>query len=176
MLKEYYASKALARASITVVNYNVNTKLATIRMQAKPLYALMAADKGRIKVGHQATKIRETLEPRQCYHCQGYGHISINCPIKEKPEVCSKCGENHTTKECGSTHKACVNCIAAKRSDTGHRSTSNKCPIRKRQIQLLLKRIDYRGVEAPQHNNDQTPDGMDTSILEEEDDIHTAPQ
>lgn len=45
----------------------------------------------------------------QCYKCQGFGHIAINC---YRSEVCTYCSKNHNFKNCTASKKEykCINC------------------------------------------------------------------
>ena len=37
-------------------------------------------------------------KPTMCYHCQQIGHYEDRCPEAEKPKVCYRCGERHSTE------------------------------------------------------------------------------
>lgn len=77
----------------------------------------------------------------QCYRCQRFGRVSINCGM---PVRCVKCGEAHESREFSIPSKAemeklesvtgeetalptnrCVNCKV-----DGHSASSTECPLR----------------------------------------------
>lgn len=65
----------------------------------------------------------------QCYHCQRFGHSSLNCGYQPR---CVRCGKNHYAAECEKqreTPPTCANCSGA------HPANYRKCGV----YQELLK-------------------------------------
>ena len=83
--------------------------------------------KDRITMGITTCKIYDQFNVKRCNNCQGYGHFYKDCPTPET-NVCANCGNDHSTKDCTSTAKNCVNCSKAGKSDCEHRSDDPKCP------------------------------------------------
>lgn len=67
---------------------------------------------------------------RQCFQCQGYGHLGKFCRNKVK---CQKCGEEHNKTECANTVTKCANCKMA------HMANSDQCTERKREESIMDK-------------------------------------
>ena len=64
-----------------------------------------------IKLEWGVYKVRARYFATICYHCCKYGHVSDNCPNKDKDPQCRKCVENHSSRDCSSDVKKCVNCL-----------------------------------------------------------------
>lgn len=66
----------------------------------------------------------ESASPRQCYKCQGFGHVSKHCVKKGKCAWCSS--TRHTEAECelkkGKTGTRCANCSG------NHAAFDPRCP------------------------------------------------
>ena len=65
-------------------------------------------------------------EPRvtQCYKCQNFGHMAINCPNQQR---CLRCGDNHAVRDC-KTPKQQVQCINCRGE---HPAQYKGCPVYK---------------------------------------------
>ena len=84
----------------------------------------------------------------QCFHCQHLGHISTNCPHKDKDPVCMYCADFHSSKDCPTkgnkaSHK-CANCIHSnypniKKNAYTHNSVSSKCPTIERECKKIAE-------------------------------------
>lgn len=83
--------------------------------------------------GHQRVK--------QCYRCQGYGHISEICNFTPK---CCKCGGLHLTPDCehkGRITPTCANCGQA------HPSTYRGCIKNPYRLAIPIKIIYLRRLQ-----------------------------
>ena len=67
-------------------------------------------------------KFRSYNKVTQCYNCQGYGHVSMNCFRKSK---CMRCAGEQKSKSCTANKEniKCINC------GLGHLSNSKECSI-----------------------------------------------
>ena len=83
--------------------------------------------KDKVTMGITTCKIYDQYNVKRCNNCQGFGHFYKNCPTPET-NVCANCAANHSTKDCTSSTKHCVNCVKADMSDCNHRSDDPKCP------------------------------------------------
>ena len=65
-------------------------------------------------------------EPRvtQCYKCQNFGHMAINCPNQQR---CLRCGDNHAVRDCKIPKQQvkCINCRGE------HPAQYKDCPVYK---------------------------------------------
>ena len=55
----------------------------------------------------EARLYSHSLEMKQCYRCQGWGHTQTACG---KQERCGECAGSHPTKDCLKERVSCVNC------------------------------------------------------------------
>lgn len=64
----------------------------------------------------------------QCFKCQAYGHISINCFLKER---CLKCSQGHKHEMCNATSYTCANC------GLGHLANDPRCQVRTNYLDFI---------------------------------------
>ena len=91
--------------------------------------------------------------PRSCIACLSYSHLLKNCPAEKNTAICRTCGlnvgldvEESNTQgkriikkhECQSP--VCPNCSEGFNS---HRPTSNECPARQNEVQVIRIKIDH---------------------------------
>ena len=88
-------------------------------------------------------KMRARYFATICYHCCKYGHVSDNCPNKDKDPHCRKCAENHSSRACSSDVKKCVNCLRAGKSDVNHSANDLCCPILTAEIAKIKNMTDH---------------------------------
>ena len=55
----------------------------------------------------EARLYSHSLEMKQCYRCQGWGHTQTACG---KQERCGECAGSHPIKDCLKERVSCVNC------------------------------------------------------------------
>lgn len=90
----------------------------------------------RIKIGWVNCRIRERVEVKRCFKCQGYGHLARTCSGPERKNNCWKCGgENHRAKDC-KEKPSCMICKGNGAKDAQHTTGSSKCPA---YVEALLK-------------------------------------
>jgi len=79
------------------------------------------------------------MDIKQCFKCQGYGHLAIACKAKE---VCGLCAGDHDTRKCQTGKEKCVNCDR-KGLSSNHTATSATCPVRQREKEWVSKKTIY---------------------------------
>lgn len=91
-------------------------------------------------------KIFEHIYVKRCYKCLGFSHIAKDCKHEQK---CSKCGGSHKFSDCKSKKLCChaANEKLKTKSDTKHHAWSNICPVYKRRIESLVKKIEFNATE-----------------------------
>ena len=85
-------------------------------------------------------KIFDRYYTKQCYKCQGFGHMSKDC--KAIWQTCAKCGGEHKLSECTTVHEWCTNCDRAGNTNN-HRTYSSKCPIYSEEIKKAQNNTDH---------------------------------
>lgn len=97
--------------------------------------AVRILKKGRVKVGWTMCKVRERVDIKKCYNCQGMGHMARECKGPNRRDTCFRCGEkDHKAKECN-REEFCAVCEV-----TGHRVGTGRCP----EFRKALKRAKAR--------------------------------
>ena len=78
-----------------------------------------------------------TFKLIQCYHCLVLAdHVKNNCPHKDEPQVCGRCGESgHSSRDCSAAPQ-CHLCGKA-----GHPATARICPIYKNTFKLKMEEL-----------------------------------
>ena len=121
-----------------------------IALNQKPLQLLILTFQGtilpdRVPVAFEVCRTRPYIpNPRRCYNCQRYGHITKYC---KKPACCARCGSvTHThTKDSPCEEAAhCVNC------QQDHPAFDRKCPvwITEKEVQRLKVTKDINFPQA----------------------------
>lgn len=97
-------------------------------------------DRKKVVLGLSSCRVHEHVKMISCTRCQRFGHFARNCSA---PLACRICGEEHDFKECIQTQAnvKCINCTRANRAGanhlTRHRTTDERCPMRKQRIDAL---------------------------------------
>ena len=89
----------------------------------------------KITLGLSTCKIYDQYHVKRCNNCQDLGHYFKNCPNQDV-HICAKCGLNHSTRECTSSTRKCVNCTkrTLPEGECNHSADDQACPtIRKAQ-------------------------------------------
>ena len=63
----------------------------------------------KLTVGITVCKVYDRFNVRRCNNCQGLGHFYKECPTPNVP-VCANCAGSHSTNNCTSNNKVCINC------------------------------------------------------------------
>jgi ribosomal protein L12E/L44/L45/RPP1/RPP2 len=117
-----------------------NTPSSFVRLTTthKELYEEHIYKRKPLLIFYQRFYAVQEVKPRQCWNCQGLGHLAFDCP-ENKPK-CLQCGEPHRVKECTNVdrenniiHKTfCSNC-----KQPGHTASARVCPI----LQIHVKKL-----------------------------------
>ena len=71
----------------------------------------------------------------QCYKCQPFDHVAINC---KADTVCQKCAGNNLKKDCLNDKETCSNC------GEEHQSSSFQCEIYKQKQEVKIDKINSK--------------------------------
>ena len=95
-------------------------------------------------IGVNSCKVYDRKHTKRCNNCQLFGHFVANCPTPNK-HSCGKCSGDHSTKECDSTNRGCVNCKRNNLEHTSHSAFYHKCPTLLKYQELMEKsqKIDH---------------------------------
>ena len=86
-------------------------------------------------------RIYDHYMPYQCFKCQEFGHTATNC---RNNQVCPRCSEAHTARECRSTAVKCNNCTRKGYAENNHKTfDSNKCTVYKEEISKVRNNTDH---------------------------------
>jgi hypothetical protein len=107
----------------------------------------------RVFVGHEQVKFRDYLQPKKCFKCNKFSHLSRDCKTKQTEIKCTKCNEfGHETKKCRAEVAVaslpfCPSCHdSAKRTNAAdpklyaHWPDFSTCPTRK----ILIKKAQQK--------------------------------
>ena len=107
----------------------------------------------RICIDLQQHRVRDRFHILQCFHCQGFGHMSGSpyCKQKDSHSTCFYCAGSHSSKDCKRRKDKktdsikCNNCCNSKSSREKencktHNATDYLCPFYIREKQRLMSR------------------------------------
>lgn len=91
-------------------------------------------------------KYKNSRPAYQCFRCQAFGHIFINCNVSEK---CVKCAGNHKSEVCKATRLICANC------NQEHLASDQNCPARVKYLENIKKARESKTDSNPPPNTEQ---------------------
>ena len=109
--------------------------LATVGLRVtRPLSELLL-NKGHIHLGHFLCPVEKRYSVKQCFKCQGFGHVLKDC--KAVSPKCFRCAGDHYGRECDKRareFRKCSNCAESsnplfKSGAMSHNAASIDCPI-----------------------------------------------
>ena len=122
-----------------------SSKTAVLKM-APEIRSEIVKNGNYIFVGLKRCKAYDRFWVAQCYHCQGFGHISSACPKKNSNPVCAFCAGAHESKSCSEKHSPqCINCrrLGNPSSPTGHFASNSSCPVMMSQRQKIIENTNF---------------------------------
>ena len=91
-----------------------------------------------------------SLEMKQCYRCQGWGHTQTACG---KQERCGECAGHHLMKDCTKERTSCVNCGKAHRAWQRRACSTFQAFLddtKRRRIDLIMRTATARSTNNAQ--------------------------
>ena len=84
--------------------------------------------KDKLLMGVNTCKIYDRRQTKRCNNCQKFGHFVANCPTPNEAS-CGKCSESHSSNDCTSTERGCINCRRNNLEYNSHSAFYHKCPM-----------------------------------------------
>ena len=117
-------------------------KVAVLKM-APEIRALVCRN-GHIYIGLSRCKAYDRFWVVQCYHCQGYGHLSSECPKKHEDPCCTYCAGSHRSKLCNNKDQPkCINCSRNPTRSCNHYASSSDCPLMVQQRNKVIENTNF---------------------------------
>ena len=138
--------------SMKVIFVDTKDKIAVLQVTPK-IRELMKKNKDKVCLGLQRCLVKDRYHVVQCFHCQGFGHVSgsPHCKNKSGSATCFYCAGNHSSKEC--QHKKnrktdkikCCNCASSKNRNEkdacgSHKASDALCPFFIREKERMMSR------------------------------------
>lgn len=129
-------TKANYKKMMIIVEVNTETREKFLKME-------------KLKIGWSMCKVQDYIGIIRCYKCCGYYHFAKDCT---KKETCGNCANQHTTKECKSEIKKCVNCeekiksYRIKNLKSDHSAYDSNCPCLKKEIEKQREKIQCNDI------------------------------
>ena len=104
---------------------------------------LLHGNKDKVMLQWGVYKLRDRYHAVICYHCQRYGHVIANCKHREESAHCYKCAALHSSKDCNSDVKKCINCMRQKKESNDHSAYDSCCPILRNELIKIRDSTDH---------------------------------
>ena len=124
---------------------NNKSKTAVLKM-APEIRSQIVKDGSHIYVGLGRCRAYDRFWVTQCYHCQGFGHVSSGCSKRNTGPVCVFCADAHESRACTNKNSPrCVNCLKSGRpSDSiNHFASSSSCPVMVSQRNKIIEKTEF---------------------------------
>ena len=95
--------------------------------------------KDKLILGLTSCKVYDRFHVKRCNNCQKFGHYVRDCPTKDA-HICGNCTEGHSTYDCDSYVRKCINCVRENIDDVMHPTNSFDCPCFVKQQEFLKKK------------------------------------
>lgn len=101
-----------------------NADEATVGVKVSQQLCNLLLSKGFVHMGHSFSRVVERVFVKQCYKCQGLGHLISDC--KARTANCFRCGGSHFSRDCTTRTRADMKCINCEHSSNPHTRNSAK--------------------------------------------------
>ena len=121
------------------------SKTAVLKM-APEIRSQIVNDGSYIYVGLGRCRAYDRFWVAQCYHCQGFGHVSSGCSKKNAGPVCAFCAGSHESRTCGNKSSPhCINCSKLEKppDSISHFASSSSCPVMISQRNKIMENTDF---------------------------------
>jgi hypothetical protein len=104
-------------------------------------------------IGVSSCKVYDRTQTKRCNNCQKFGHFVANCPTPNQTS-CGKCSADHSTNDCLSAQRGCVNCKRNNLEHNSHSAFYHKCPSlikfqEESESSVRLNSMGPRGAQTP---------------------------
>ena len=116
----------------------LNEELRIIRAVCRDEVAMKKLINDGVKLDYchyKAEEYKKPIRPMQCFKCQQFDHVAINC---KEDTICQKCAGNYLKKDCLSDKENCANC------GEEHNSSFHQCVIYKQKLEAKLSKINSK--------------------------------
>ena len=138
---------------VVYINHHSNSETLTVILKVSPAVRLSIMNKqsGRVFIGNSSFIVKDRYYVKVCYHCQEIGHVSNDCPSKEKNSCCLYCSGPHKSATCSDkkddSKKKCARCSKSsiKRfadDSCSHNAASQDCPLLQREVTKIEGNTD----------------------------------
>ena len=139
---------------VVYLNCNNETQLLTVGLKVSPAIKSVIDEEqqGNIYLGNGRYKYKDRFYIKHCFHCQMVGHVSNDCPDKNKSSVCMYCMGPHRSLNCNlkndNSQYHCARCIASSYSNeaengNNHHAGDKMCPSMLREIARLKSNTEF---------------------------------
>ena len=140
---------------VVYINCNDETKLMTVGLKVSPAIRCIIDEQqqGNVYLGNGRYRYKDRFYIKHCFHCQMIGHVSNDCPDKDKASVCMYCMGRHRSSNCSlksdDSQFHCARCIASPHSTeaengNNHYAGDRKCPSMLREIERLKSNTEFQ--------------------------------
>lgn len=138
--------------SFKVIFLDTEDKFAVLEVSSRMRQCIKKSD-DRVCVDLQQHRVRDRFHVLQCFHCQGYGHMSGSpyCRQKDSNPICFYCAGSHTSRDCKRKKEKkvdsikCYNCSTSrnmneKNNCKTHNAANSLCPFFIREKERVMSR------------------------------------
>ena len=97
--------------------------------------------RNKLTIGFTSCRVYDRYHVKRCNNCQHFGHYAKDCTTPEE-QVCAKCSGAHSTDDCDSTVRKCVNCVRSNNEQCDHHAFDFKCPTLRKQQEEEKKKLE----------------------------------
>ena len=111
---------------------------AALKVSPDVRHHIINACQSKIYVFSSRCRVTDRYHYKQCFHCQGFGHVAGECPFKDEAPTCMYCSGNHLSRSCmhkrNRSRHTCSNCLKSSNPSisskaSSHNAGSHLCPM-----------------------------------------------